>query len=217
MEISRRVQTIIALISGTVFGALLVATLMQNYYRNNIDQLIASQTGQTKQAEQSPTPSTADETPAAQDNAPLAESTTTPNEAAPEQTPQAPIASTETNTEPTRQSQPTQIASEKKPAAPTEFTYTAQVGDSYSLLARKAIQSYANSQKVTLSPAQAVAAEAFLSESAGSPELNEGQGVTINANDVKSAVERAQKLPAEELAIWDIYAQDVVFEAGANS
>lgn len=216
MEISRRVQTIIALVSGAAFGALLVATFMQNYYRNNIDQLVASQTGQTKQAEQPPAPSTTDNAPATQDTTPLAESTTTPTDAAPEQTTQAPAASTETPTEPAQSSTP-QTASEKKPAAPTEFTYTAQAGDSYSLLARKAIQSYANSQKATLSPAQAVAAEAFLSESAGSPELNEGQGVTINPNDVKSVVERAQKLPAEELAIWNTYAQDVVFEAGANS
>lgn len=216
MEISRRVQTIIALVSGAAFGALLVATLMQNYYRNNIDQLVASQTGQTKQAEQSPAPSTADTAPTTQDTTPLAESTTTPTDAAPEQTAQAPTASTETPTKPAPSSTP-QTASEKKPTAPTEFTYTAQVGDSYSLLARKAVGSYTHTQKVTLSPAQAVAAEAFLSESAGSPDLNEGQGVTINANDVKSAVERVQKLPAEELAIWDTYAQDVVFEAGANS
>lgn len=98
----------------------------------------------------------------------------------------------------------------------TSYSYTARAGDSYSVLARKAVQTYGIVNKVNLSQAQIVAAETFLTVGAGSPELIEGQKVTLNVSDVKSAVEKAQKLTAEEKAAWQTYVPYVDFDTRDN-
>ena len=94
---------------------------------------------------------------------------------------------------------------------PTTYNYVAQPGDSYSVLARKAVQTYGIVNKVNLSQAQILAAETNLTVKAGSPLLNEGESVKFDVATVKSAVEAAQKLSAVEQAGWHLYVADVDF------
>lgn len=97
----------------------------------------------------------------------------------------------------------------------TDYVYTAQAGDSYSELARKATQTYGINNKVNLSGAQIVFVETNLTQVAGSPELNLGQHVTITQSSVKEWVEKAQKLTNTEQASWNYYVQFVDFNTNA--
>jgi hypothetical protein len=113
---------------------------------------------------------------------------------------------------------PKAAAAETKPEATqqnnksvSKYDYVAQPGDSYTVLARKAIQTYGIVNKVKLSQAQIIAAETSLTVKAGSPELNEGQKATLEGAAVKSAVEGAQKLSQAQLAEWQVYVADVDF------
>ncbi len=92
------------------------------------------------------------------------------------------------------------------------YNYNAQPGDSYTVLARKAIQAYAKSEKQKLSSAQIVAAETQLTVNAGSIELNEGQTLAIDKAAVKGAVDAAKKLTADVLAAWEVYVPYVNFD-----
>lgn len=92
------------------------------------------------------------------------------------------------------------------------YTYAAQEGDSYSQLARKAFQTYGITEKVKLSQAQIVYAETELTQSANSPLLEVGQKVNIKKSDVKSIVEKAQKLDATTIAAWQAYVPYVDFD-----
>ena len=94
----------------------------------------------------------------------------------------------------------------------TVYNYTAQPGDSYTVLARKAVQAYAKSEKQKLSSAQIIAAETRLTVDAGSIELNEGQTLAIDKAAVKAAVDAAKKLGATELAAWEVYVPYVDFD-----
>lgn len=91
------------------------------------------------------------------------------------------------------------------------YSYTAQPGDTYSWMARKAVQSYGIVNNVKLSQAQIVAAETQLTNAAGSPVLNEGQKVVFKAADVKTTVESAQKLSAGQQAAWQSYVSSIDF------
>lgn len=91
------------------------------------------------------------------------------------------------------------------------YNYTAQAGDSYTVLARKAVQTYGINEKVKLSPAQIVAAETSLTVNAGSIDLNEGQTVAIQKSAVKAAVDAAKKLSGDVLAAWEVYVPYVDF------
>lgn len=86
------------------------------------------------------------------------------------------------------------------------YTYTAQAGDSYSLIARKAVQTYGAVHEVSLSQAQIVAAETKLTLAAHSPVLNQGQKVEIKESDIKREVEAAQALSEAHQAAWNRYA-----------
>lgn len=103
-----------------------------------------------------------------------------------------------------------------KAAAAGNFGYTAREGDSYSVLARKAVQAYANDTKTTLSQAQIVAAETQLTVNAGSPLLEVGQKVDLVKNTVKSAVDAAAKLTAEQQSAWQAYVPYVNFDTSQN-
>ncbi len=107
--------------------------------------------------------------------------------------------------------QPQQEQAKEEAETEAAFTYTAQPGDSYSLIARKAIQTYGIINKVDLSEAQIIYAETLLTQEAGSPELAEGQKVSIKESTVKSWVEKAQKLSESAEAAWNVYAQDADF------
>ena len=89
------------------------------------------------------------------------------------------------------------------------YTYTARAGDSYTAMARSSVALYMQAQKLTLSPAQRVAAETYLTQAVGAPLLDVAQSVTIAGESVKDAVEKAQSLSDDELAAWDIFADQV--------
>jgi len=222
MELSKQTQTLIALISGVALGALLVFMFMQNYYESKIARQSTTPAAQTQQvADEQPAPTEASESaPAATTHIPEE----TPAAPAEPVTPAEPAADTAPAAISEAPSSPEAAAPAPQPADATTvaktdspaYTYTAQPGDSYSVLARKAVQTYGLAHKITLSHEQIIAAEAFLTTQAGSPELNEGQQVTIAIDSVKSAVDSAQKLSAGELALWDVYVQDVDFNTNAN-
>lgn len=106
-------------------------------------------------------------------------------------------------------------ATKQDPKLANVYNYTAQPGDSYSVLARKAVQTYGTNEKVNLSSAQIIAAETNLTVNAGSIELNEGQTVAIDKAAVKAAVDAAKKLDAASLAAWEAYVPYVDFNTSA--
>ncbi len=69
------------------------------------------------------------------------------------------------------------------------YSYTAVAGDSYTLLARTAIQQYAQEHSVTVSAAQAQQAEITLANQAGQPFLEIGQSVEITQQSVADALQ----------------------------
>lgn len=87
------------------------------------------------------------------------------------------------------------------------YKYIAQPGDSYTLLARKAVQTYGKKFDIKLSLAGIIFAETNLTRLAGSPQLAIGQQVEIDEAQVKDWAERALALSDEEEAAWDYYAQ----------
>lgn len=91
------------------------------------------------------------------------------------------------------------------------YTFTAQSGDSYSLIARKSIQIFGYDNQKSLSEAQIIAAETWLTQEAGSPELNEGQEVALGSGSINSAVEKALALSDEQEALWQPYADSADF------
>lgn len=99
---------------------------------------------------------------------------------------------------------------------PESYGYVAQPGDSYHVLARKAVQTYGIENNVNLSGAQIIYAETNLAQAASLPVLSEGQAVEIAQTDVKAAIESAQALSEEDEATWDYYVQFVDFDTSNN-
>lgn len=87
------------------------------------------------------------------------------------------------------------------------YSYVAQPGDSYSLMARKAVQTYGLKNQVSLSEAAILYAEANLTQQAGMPQLEIGQHVDIAETTIAEWVGLAQKLPETDLVNWEYYAQ----------
>lgn len=92
------------------------------------------------------------------------------------------------------------------------YNYVAQEGDSYSLMARKAIQTYGLENNINLSPAQIIFAETNLTNQAGSPQLYVGQQVAIEVSKVQEWVQKAQQMSAEQQAAWNLYVVGVNFD-----
>lgn len=92
-----------------------------------------------------------------------------------------------------------------------KFVYVTQPGDSYTLMARKAVQTYGKKFDVQVSPAGIIYAETNLTLVAGSPHLEVGQEVSIDEALVKDWVDRAQALSDNEEAAWEYYVQFVDF------
>jgi hypothetical protein len=103
----------------------------------------------------------------------------------------------------------------KASAAPVSYNYVAQAGDSYTLMARKAIQTYGIKNKVKISRAKIIAAETWLTQAAGSPYLDLAQPVAIQETTVKSFVDQAQKLSAADEAAWAQYVAGANFNTNA--
>lgn len=91
------------------------------------------------------------------------------------------------------------------------YTYVAQAGDSYTQLARKAVQTYGLENSVDLSPAAIVYAETQITQEAGSPVLEVGQEIKLSKEAIKKHVEAAQKLSESERAAWAAYVPLVDF------
>lgn len=112
---------------------------------------------------------------------------------------------------------PTAGASEQPAASAKDpYSYTAKAGDSYTVLARKAVQTFGIREKVNLSLAQIVAAETALADAAGMPEINEGQTVKFESAKVKKAMEDAKKISGDALAAWQVYVPYVNFDTRQN-
>ena len=112
------------------------------------------------------------------------------------------------------QAQPPNEQKDKKESTPSadklgKYSYVAQQGDSYTLLARKAVQTYGKKFNVKLSLADIIFVETNLTQAAGSPQLEIGQQVEVDETTVKDWVERASDLSAEAEAGWDYYVQFV--------
>lgn len=121
----------------------------------------------------------------------------------------------QTDTEQTSEEAPAEEAAPADETAPVVYDYIAQPRDSYSKIARKAVQTYGAIHNVSLSQAQIVAAETYLTQAAGSPKLTVGQEVSIQEAEVKSAVEKAQGLSESALALWEKYVPNVNFDTNA--
>lgn len=97
-------------------------------------------------------------------------------------------------------------------AAAGKTTYTAQPGDSYTVMARHAVQDYAKAAGTSVSRAQIVAAETFLTTDAKATLLEIGQKVTFDKGTVAKAVKKAKALSSAELAAWQVYVPYVNFD-----
>lgn len=91
------------------------------------------------------------------------------------------------------------------------YSYVAQPGDSYSLIARKAVQTYGLINKVKLSEAQIIFAETNITQSAGSPRLMQGEKVDIKVDTIKDWVKKAEALTEKQQAAWNVYAKRANF------
>lgn len=103
------------------------------------------------------------------------------------------------------QQSPASAASAKKDKSITSYHYIAQPGDSYTLLARKAIQTYGITHKISLSKARILAAETHLTIAAHSPQLNTMQPVSISKKVVKKWVSAAQNISKAKEKLWAVY------------
>jgi len=97
------------------------------------------------------------------------------------------------------------------PQTPVRYQYKAQTGDSYSVVARKAIQTYGKKFNSKLSAAKIIFAETHLTQEAGSPLLDINQAVTIDEAKVKAWVDQAAKLTPQQEAAWAAYVPGVNF------
>lgn len=125
------------------------------------------------------------------------------------------VASAQFVTEPTQQAEQEQPAEQKQEQATEQntnsFSYVAQPGDSYSLMARKAIQTYGIINKVDLTQEQIIFAETNLTQDAGSPTLLKGQKVEIKESAIKEVISKAKKLTSQQQSAWSVYAKRANF------
>lgn len=98
-----------------------------------------------------------------------------------------------------------------KTSTETSYSYVAQPGDSYTKMARKALQTYGKKAKVNISQAGIVFAETNLTKQAGSPALEISQKVEFKESVVKDWADKALKLTDTEKSAWNYYVQFVNF------
>ena len=91
------------------------------------------------------------------------------------------------------------------------YSYVAQPGDSYTKIARKAVQTFGISEKIDLSQAAIIFAETNLTKAAGSPALDVGEKVEIKVPTLNEWVDKAQDLTDAQEAAWNYYVQSVDF------
>ncbi len=91
------------------------------------------------------------------------------------------------------------------------YEYTAQDGDAYIQMARKAVQTFGIVNNIELNLAQIVFAETQLANDADFPLLNEGEQISFSEDAVKAVAEKAQKLSEEQQAAWASYVPTIDF------
>lgn len=110
----------------------------------------------------------------------------------------------------------TQTPKTPTPAAPAvTYSYVAQPGDSYTHMARKAVQTYGKKFNIKLTRAQIIYVETNLMQKAGAPSLEIGQKVDVAEATVKQWVDSAQALTPAQEAAWAYYVQFVDFNTDA--
>ncbi len=109
----------------------------------------------------------------------------------------------------------TSAASKKKKSESNSYSFVVQEGDTYSQIARKAVQTYGIRENIKLSQAGIIFAETNLTQQAGSPELAIGQTVELKQANIKDWVEKAKKLTGDEQAAWQTYVPYVDFNTDA--
>lgn len=85
--------------------------------------------------------------------------------------------------------------------------FTVAAGESYTTLARKAVQAH----DAELSKARVIAAETFLAQGAGEPAVDVGQEVEMKQSDIEAAVKKAKNLSDADIAAWRAYVPYVQF------
>ena len=123
--------------------------------------------------------------------------------------------SVETTLEETESTESTEASEGEQATAVEAFEYTAQPGDSYSLMARKAVQTSGFETSTNLSEAQIIFVETNLTVLAGSPKLNLGEKVSIPKELVKQWSEKAKELTDAQQARWQVYANNANFNTDA--
>ena len=118
-------------------------------------------------------------------------------------------------TESTESTESTEASEGEEATAVEAFEYTAQPGDSYSLMARKAVQTSGFETSTNLSEAQIIFVETNLTVLAGSPKLNLGEKVSISKELVKQWSEKAKELTEAQKARWQVYANNANFNTDA--
>lgn len=125
------------------------------------------------------------------------------------------LTETKPDTASTEKAAEEQKKAEEAKLAAESFTYTAQPGDSYSVMARKAMQNYLSEANDTLSNAQIVFAETNLTQLAKSPYLEIGDKVTLAKSTLKEWTDKAKTLTTDQIANWNFYAQFANFDTSA--
>ncbi len=100
---------------------------------------------------------------------------------------------------------------EEEAVTPTPYSFVAQAGDSYTEIARKAVQTMGILDNINLSQAQIIFAETKLTQAAGSPGLEVGQKVQIAEDMLKGIVEEAVNISEANEALWEEYVKFVDF------
>lgn len=99
----------------------------------------------------------------------------------------------------------------KKVAQVNDYTYTANAGDSYTAMVRKAVQTYGIVNGIELGQARIVYIETMMSQTAASPYLWVGQKMTIKGSDIKKWVDKSLKLSDQDVAAWQTYVAYINF------
>lgn len=106
-------------------------------------------------------------------------------------------------------------SSESTQAEDENYSFVAQPGDSYSQMARKAVQIYGIETNAQIGGAGVLFAETNLTSLANWPALDEGQAVTISKASVKEWFEKAAQLSTQEKANWSYYIPFVDFNTNS--
>lgn len=126
--------------------------------------------------------------------------------------PQKLDAKTEVKAQPEKKMESTKKESKSdKMMSDTKYTYVANYGDTYIQIVRKAVQTYGILNNKDLGNARIVAIETQVAKEHGFPYINQGQKISFAESDIKAWVDKAMKMPADQIAAWQTYVPYVNF------